>query len=95
VSNRGPGSDEYGAVGAGQRGTESRDRAPIDLTDFLEPREVVDESGMNHAFGGGGPASQAVEIFDISSVHFRTGSNERLGARVRAREPEHFVTCFD
>ena len=92
---RGPGSggDDQGTVGARERGAERLDGAPIDLADFHEFREVVDEGGVENTVRSGCSAAQAFQILKIASVHLRTRSDERLGARVRAGETEHLMTC--
>jgi hypothetical protein len=45
---------------------------------------------MNHAIRVGGAASQAVEIFDIASMHGGSDGSDLGGRLVRAGEP-HYV----
>ena len=44
-----PGTDNQGAIRAGQRRAKSLDGVLVDLTAFLKLRPVVDEGAVNHA----------------------------------------------
>ncbi len=39
----------------------------------------MDESGVYHAISGGGSAPQAFKIFEIASMGFGAGGDERCG----------------
>jgi hypothetical protein len=78
---------------AGNRGAEGLDRTPIDLADFLEPREVVNEGGMNDAIRRGGATPQAIQFLDITSMHVGTRGGQRLGCPVGASQAEYPVAC--
>ena len=40
----------------------------------------MDEGGVNHAVTGACSLSQALQVFDITSMHLRTSGDQRLGA---------------
>ncbi len=81
-NERDTGGDNQGAVRAGERGAESLDGVPICLADFLEFREVVDETGVNHAIRHGCSAAQAFQVFKITSMHLGASGGKRLGGRI-------------
>ena len=74
------GSDDQGSIRAGKCSAESLNRTSVDLTVLFEFREVVDEGGVNHAVTGACSLSQALQVFDITSMHLRTSGDQRLGA---------------
>jgi hypothetical protein len=82
VPEPGTGGDDQEALGASERGAESLDGSPIYLADFLEFREVVDKSGVNHAIRHGCSTAQAFQVFQIASMHLRARGDKRLGARI-------------
>jgi len=51
------------AIRANEPRAESLDSAPVYLAVFLEFREVMDKSGVNHAIGSGRSAAQAFQVF--------------------------------
>ena len=90
-NERGPRGDDQGAVGAGERGAESLDGAPVYLAVLLEFREVVDEGGINHAIRHGRSAAQAFQVLKIAPMDLDAGGDERLGARIGASKTEHLM----
>jgi hypothetical protein len=52
----------------------------------------VDKCGVNHAIRHGGADAQTLQIFEIASMHLRTGSSQCLGSRIGAGQTEHLVT---
>src|SRR5580692_2703453 len=81
-SNRGSGGDDQGAVRADKRGAESLNGAAVDLADFVESCEIVDESGVNDTVGGRGSAAQTVQIFHVPPMDFGAYGGQRLSARI-------------
>ena len=68
--------DDQGAVSVRERRTKCLDRSAIDLADFLEVLEVMDETGMYHAVRSSGSTAQTVQIFEIAPVHLSTSGGE-------------------
>jgi hypothetical protein len=54
-------------------------RTSVDLTVLFEFREVVDEGRVNHTVSGDHSPSQALQVFDITSVHLGTSCDQKLG----------------
>ncbi len=50
---------------------------------------------VNHAIRHGCSTAQAFQVFKIASMHLGTGSDERLGARIRASKTEHLMARVD
>ncbi len=48
-----------------------------------------------HAIRRGRSTPQAVQVFNIPSMHLGASGDKRLGARIRAREAEHLMTSVD
>jgi hypothetical protein len=71
-------------MGAGEGIAKRFDGALIDLAVLLEFGEVVDESRVNDAIRGRGTASKAVQVLEISAMHFSAGGGKRGGGHVRA-----------
>ncbi len=91
----GPGGDDQGAVRARERGAERLDGAPVHLTVRRELREVVVEGAVNHAVRHGCSAAQAFQVFEITSVHLRSGGDKRLGTRIGACKTKHLMARVD
>jgi hypothetical protein len=92
-NERGPGRDDLRAIGTGERGTECFDRVPIDLANFLESCEVVNETGVDHTVGGGCSAAQALEVANIAPMDVSARGLKRSGSCIRAGEAKHLVAC--
>src|ERR1700683_1037245 len=60
VRDGGSGGDDQGAIRASEGGAECLNRAPVDLTDFLESSKIVDESCVDHALRSSGTTAQAL-----------------------------------
>jgi hypothetical protein len=52
------------------------------------------EGGMNDGVGVGGPAAEALEVFERAAMDFGAGGLEGLGAGITAREAEDLMACF-
>jgi hypothetical protein len=50
---------------------------------------------VNHAIRHGCSTAQAFQIFKITSMHLRTGVDERPGARICASKTEHLMARVD
>ena len=55
----------------------------------------MDEAEVDHPVRCRRAAPQAVQVFEIASVHLGPGGGERRGALVRASEAEHRVPRLD
>ncbi len=56
-------------------------------------RNLVIESCMNDAVGGGGPRAKNTEIFDITTQSLRACIGELLGRCIRTGKARHLVPC--
>jgi len=81
-NERGPGCDDQGTVGSSERRGESLNGVPIRFADFFEFREVMDETGVNHAIRGGGSTPEAVRILRITPMDPGTSGCKGLGGSV-------------
>src|SRR5271170_7632540 len=86
-----PRGDDEGPVGTGEHGAESLDGAPVDLTDFLESQEIMDEAGMDHGVRLSRSTAQAFQVLQIAPMHLGTSSGESLGSRIRAGQTQHLM----
>ena len=60
-----------------------------------QPREVVDERGVDDAVRAGGAGAQAVEVLEIAAMDLGAGGRERRGGLVGAGEADDLVTGVD
>ena len=88
------GGDQERSIGSGELLAERLDRAAIGVGGALEVTregELVLERQVDHAVGGCGPASQAVEIVERAAVHLCPGRGECIGGGVGASEPDDLM----
>ena len=85
------GGDEERAVRPRERGAEGLNGAPVDRRVRVKLREVMDEGGVNHAVGCRGARAQAVQVLERPAMHLGPGSDERVGAGLRACQTEHLM----
>ncbi len=52
----------------------------------------MEETGVNHAVGGGDSTLQAVQILKITPMDLGTSGGKRLGGGIGARQTEHLVS---
>ena len=83
-----------GLLGARERLADRLDGAADRRRRALEvarEREVVLEREVDHAIGGLGRRSQAVEIIEAAAPHLCPGRGERIGRGIRASEPDDLM----
>ena len=62
---------------------------------LLQAGEVVVEGRVDDAVSRLCGGAQAVQVVHVAPEDFRPGTGKRLGARVRAAEPDHVMACAD
>jgi hypothetical protein len=55
----------------------------------------MDKAGVNHTFCGRGPVPQALQILQITAMHFGPRRRQHLRSSIGSGETEHFMTGFD
>src|SRR5271154_5893211 len=86
---------DQSAIGARKCGAQSFDGALVDLTNFFESGEVVNEPAVDHAIRLGCSAAEAFQILQITPMHFGAGGGNGFGACIGTREPQHLIARAD
>jgi hypothetical protein len=60
-----------------------------------EPGEVVVEAGVDHAIRQGGSPAQAVQVLQVSPVHFGAGGQQGAGTLLGPGKTQHPVPSPD
>ena len=92
------GGDDERSVGAHQRLADCLDRGAVGVGRSLEvarERELVLEGEVEHAVRVADRLAQDVQVVERAALHLGSGGGERVGRRVRAREPDHLMARAD
>ena len=70
-------------------------RGTVLVANFLEPRQIVSESRVDHPVRHDRALAQAFEVTKVAAMHLGARGHKRLDAGLRARKAQHLMTSIN